>query len=321
MHRQTTTPREQVPGRARPLVRRLERRGVAATYALHDRDLSPTGTPAPLRSRARPLYDEAQRNLVARLDADGLRPRPILGSARRRPAGRPPSEIQGDAFIAGTEQALAAEQAGEESDLRRRAGKEFVIRANSFEGDGLAAGDAWARACLSERMLDLANAYLRMWASSLRRPLVHGAAAAGERPSGLAALAPRLRRQAPAQGVPLPRRRGRRRRAVRVRARQPAARPLRRRLALVAACTGRIPDEEVRRHVADGGVKTFTAPRGTSSSATRADSTAAASAPRSRACSPPRRTARPHRCTRSAGGTTCRTGSSVDAARALRRRV
>ena len=45
-----------------------------------------------------------------------------------------------------------------------RAGKEFVVRAWSFEGATLGADDAWFAACTSRRILDVANAYLRLWA-------------------------------------------------------------------------------------------------------------------------------------------------------------
>jgi hypothetical protein len=53
--------------------------------------------------------------------------------------------------------------AGESSGLRRRPGKEFVVRAYSFDGVRLDTGVPWFRACLSARLLDVANAYLRMW--------------------------------------------------------------------------------------------------------------------------------------------------------------
>ena len=161
MHRQTHLA-EHVPGRARPIARKLERSGVAATYALHDRLLA-NRTSRRRFAAAPPTLDELQRNLVAGLDMNGYAVVPftdlvadvdLLAAVERQGAG----------FISQTETALASSENGGAGQLRRRAGKEFVVRAHSFEGDRLGAEDAWFRACLSSRMLDLANAYLRMWA-------------------------------------------------------------------------------------------------------------------------------------------------------------
>jgi hypothetical protein len=46
--------------------------------------------------------------------------------------------------------------------VRVRAGKEFVVRLHSYDVE-LGLDDPWFRACASRRMLDVANAYLRMW--------------------------------------------------------------------------------------------------------------------------------------------------------------
>ena len=40
--------------------------------------------------------------------------------------------------------------------------KEFVVRLHSY-GNELGLDDPWLRFCLSHRMLDVANAYLRLW--------------------------------------------------------------------------------------------------------------------------------------------------------------
>jgi hypothetical protein len=262
MHRQTTKLSTRLPGRAQPLARKLERRGVAATYALHDRILSNRNARRRYSSTL-PALDEAQQELVARLDADGYAVVSLEDLLDDRDAAAAVLQ-QGDAFIANTERALAAELAGEASDLRRREGKEFVIRANSFEGIQLGASDMWARACLSSRMLDLANAYLRMWAKLSYVDLWYTV----PQPPGSDRVASQLWHLdfddkhllkaflylvdvgddgGPFEYVP---------------GSQPHGRydavwhwsPLR---------TGRIPDQEVRSHVPEGGVKTFTAPRGT----------------------------------------------------------
>ena len=44
-----------------------------------------------------------------------------------------------------------------------RPGKEFVARRYSFEGATISLDDPWFRAVASRRMLDVANAYLRLW--------------------------------------------------------------------------------------------------------------------------------------------------------------
>jgi hypothetical protein len=71
---------------------------------------------------------------------------------------------QGADFVDSTKQGLTQEEGdGASAKLRRRPGKEFLVRAHSFDGVRLGLEHAWFRACLSAHMLDVANAYLRMW--------------------------------------------------------------------------------------------------------------------------------------------------------------
>jgi hypothetical protein len=74
------------------------------------------------------------------------------------------SDLEGDAarFVADTEAGLAHETEGGESTLRRRAGKEFVIRKYSSDVH-LALDDPWLRFGINSRVLDIANEYLGMW--------------------------------------------------------------------------------------------------------------------------------------------------------------
>ena len=67
-------------------------------------------------------------------------------------------EEQRDRFVASTEADLAA--GGEH--VRVRPGKEFVVRLQSY-GVELGPDDPWFRAVSSQRLLDIANAYLEMW--------------------------------------------------------------------------------------------------------------------------------------------------------------
>ena len=63
-----------------------------------------------------------------------------------------------DRFVSQTEDDLA--KGGEH--VRVREGKEFVVRLHSY-GVTLGLDDPWFAVCASRRILDIANAYLRMW--------------------------------------------------------------------------------------------------------------------------------------------------------------
>jgi hypothetical protein len=133
----------------------LERRGIRATYELHDRVLSNR------KSRRRfaheePELDEVQRRIVSDVEADGFSVLPFGELFLDDELLREIKE-QRDRFVEHTEANLAA------GDVRVREGKEFVVRLHSY-GVDVGLDDPWFRACTSRRMLDVANAYLRMWA-------------------------------------------------------------------------------------------------------------------------------------------------------------
>ena len=134
----------------------LERRGIRATYELHDRILS--------NRRSRRLWagdhadpDAVQQRILEELDAQGYSLL-TFGELFPDPAHWQDLEAMRDRFVAETVADLAA--GGEH--VRVRAGKEFVVRLHSY-GVDLGLDDPWLRACVSRRMLDVANAYLRMW--------------------------------------------------------------------------------------------------------------------------------------------------------------
>src|SRR5438067_1220283 len=134
----------------------LERRGVVATYELHDRLL------ANRASRRRytqtpPQLDDVQQGVVDRLRDEGYATLPLSDLVNPSVSG----EIEADAaeFVAETEAGLAREQDGGESSLRRRAGKEFLVRKYAW-GVQLGRDDPWLRLGTNPRLLDLANAYL-----------------------------------------------------------------------------------------------------------------------------------------------------------------
>ena len=157
MHRQKTT----FSNRVSRVATALEKRGVRATYELHDRVLSNR------KSRRRfaqeqPELDDVQQRIVSDVDAQGYAVLPFsdLVGAEVWSA----VESHGDRFIQETEDALEREKQGDEStQLRRRAGKEFLVRAHSFEDVELGLDDPWFAACVSSRMLGVASGYLRLW--------------------------------------------------------------------------------------------------------------------------------------------------------------
>lgn len=152
MHRQRT----KLAKRVNRVASSVERRGIVATYQLHDRLLGNRGARRRFASHA-PELDDVQRRIVDALDGDGYVTLPFaeLAGEERWSA----VEAQGAAFIADTERTLAEGGQG-----KVRAGKEFVVRAHSFEGVTLGEDDAWFSFCASRRMLDVANAYLRLQA-------------------------------------------------------------------------------------------------------------------------------------------------------------
>jgi hypothetical protein len=134
----------------------LEKRGVRATYSLHDRVLSNRSSRRHF-SGSMPELDDVQRNVVSALDAEGYCVMPF-SELIPEPTAWEAIEQQASAFVADTEAALA----GDREALRVRAGKEFVVRLLSY-GVDLDLDDPWLATCASHRMLDIANTYLGLW--------------------------------------------------------------------------------------------------------------------------------------------------------------
>jgi hypothetical protein len=138
----------------------LERRGVVATYEVHDRLLA---NRASRRRYAQtpPALDAVQQRVLDRLGAEGYASLP-LSELVPNPAVWQELEADAEIFVDETEAGLAREREGGESELRRRAGKEFLVRKYSW-GVQLGLDDPWLRLGTNPRLLDLANAYLQMW--------------------------------------------------------------------------------------------------------------------------------------------------------------
>lgn len=135
-----------------------------ATYQLHDRLLSNRSSRR-LYAGSPPALSDLQRHIVEAVDREGyttVRFDELVSDDALRDAVLE----QGAAFVEATERGLREESENKngDSELRRRPGKEFLVRAHSFDGVRLGLDHAWLRASLSPHMLAVANAYLRMWA-------------------------------------------------------------------------------------------------------------------------------------------------------------
>jgi hypothetical protein len=138
----------------------LERRGVVATYEMHDRLLANRASRRRY-AQSQPVLDEVQQSVLERLREEGYASLPL---SELLPDASVWQELsaEADRFVAETEAGLALEREGGESELRRRAGKEFLVRKYSW-GVQLGLDDPWLRLGVNPRLLDLANAYLGMW--------------------------------------------------------------------------------------------------------------------------------------------------------------
>ena len=160
MHRQKTKFSHRVnrvfTHRANGVAKALERRGIRATYELHDRVLSNRASRRSFEQDV-PELDELQQRIVSDVDSQGYSVLPF-GELFSDESLWNDIEAQRDRFVSATEADLAA--GGEK--VRVREGKEFVVRLHSY-GVDVGLDDPWFRASTSRRMLDIANAYLRMW--------------------------------------------------------------------------------------------------------------------------------------------------------------
>ena len=138
----------------------LERKGVVATYEVHDRLLANRASRRRY-AQAAPVLDGVQQGVLERLREEGYA---SLALSELAPDTGVWQDLEADAarFVAETEAGLANEREGGESGLRRRAGKEFLVRKYSW-GVELGFDDPWVRLGTNPRLLDLANAYLEMW--------------------------------------------------------------------------------------------------------------------------------------------------------------
>jgi hypothetical protein len=156
MHRTRT----QFASRVNRVATGLERRGIVATYELHDR-LFANRDARRRFEQAQPMLDDVQQRVLDQLREEGYASLPF---AELVPDAAVWEGLEADAqrFVAQTEAALAHEQEGGEAQLRRREGKEFLVRKYSRD-EHLGPDDPWLQLGINPRLLDLANAYLGMW--------------------------------------------------------------------------------------------------------------------------------------------------------------
>ena len=157
MHRQRTKLVERTTrvtkrlGRGTGLVHRakaVEHKGIITTYKLHDRLLANRQARRNFE-RTSPVLDETQQRVLSELD-------------QRDYAVLPLSDLFGEEAVAAVlseGETFVAEARGAES---RDEAKDYLIRRYE-RGQEIAGDSTWLTCALSDRLLGLANAYLRMW--------------------------------------------------------------------------------------------------------------------------------------------------------------
>jgi hypothetical protein len=156
MHRKRT----RFAARVHKVASAIERRGVVATYELHDRLLA-NRSARRRYAHEPPLLDPVQTGIVEELREQGYAVVPL---SELVPDPETWTELDAEAtrFITETEWELAREREGGDSALRRRPGKEFVVRKYAYDVQ-LGLDDPWLRLGLNKRLLDISNTYLGMW--------------------------------------------------------------------------------------------------------------------------------------------------------------
>jgi ectoine hydroxylase-related dioxygenase (phytanoyl-CoA dioxygenase family) len=156
MHRKRT----RFAARVHKVASAIERRGVVATYELHDRLLA-NRTARKRYTQEPPPLDPVQTGIVDELRKEGYAVVPF-SELVTDPGEWTELDAEATRFITETEAELSREREGRESGLRRRPGKEFVVRKYAYDVE-LGLDDPWLRLGLNRRLLNIANTYLGMW--------------------------------------------------------------------------------------------------------------------------------------------------------------
>jgi Phytanoyl-CoA dioxygenase (PhyH) len=150
VHRSRTGLVERAPARLQPRARELHRRGVVTTYRLHDRLLSNRRARA-LYTANRPSLDAVQIRVVKEVHDQGYSVLPFTELF--------PESVWEAVSEEGAEFVRATEQGEVQAGAR---GKDFLVRKYD-EHSTVAPDNPWLSVCLSRKMLDIANEYLRLW--------------------------------------------------------------------------------------------------------------------------------------------------------------
>src|SRR4249919_1122196 len=136
--------------------RSIEHRGVVATYDVHERLLGNRRARRRLSHASSPALDDLQAKVLEELrtnDYASVRFSELFpdSSLRQRVDG------EGAAFMGAVEQRIAR---GETEAKDRH--KDYLIRAHT-RGNEIDLASPWMTCCLSDRLLNVVNAYLGMW--------------------------------------------------------------------------------------------------------------------------------------------------------------
>jgi hypothetical protein len=155
VHRSKTGMVTAVPGRWQSQASAWHRKGVATTYKVHNRYLSNRRARS-LYTSNRPSLDGTQRRIVKELHESGYSLLPFTELF--------PEEVwnavagEGAEFVAATQAGLE----GNGAEIRKRAGKDFLVR--KYDVGGVVALDnPWLAVSTSRLLLDIANEYLQIW--------------------------------------------------------------------------------------------------------------------------------------------------------------
>ncbi|HST24917.1 MAG TPA: phytanoyl-CoA dioxygenase family protein [Gaiellaceae bacterium] len=155
MHRSRTAIVTAAPGRLQPKAQAFHRKGVATTYKLHDRLLSNRRARA-LYTANRPSLDDTQRRLVQELLDQGFALVPFTDLFPEDMWQA--IEQEGEEFVNATKAGLE----GDAGELRKRAGKDYLVRKYDV-GGVIDLDNPWLTAATDRRLLDVANEYLQLW--------------------------------------------------------------------------------------------------------------------------------------------------------------
>ena len=153
MHRQRT----KLSKRVNRVASSVERRGIVATYEIQDRVLGNRSARRRFASHV-PELDETQRRHRRVARPRGVRVAAVHRARRRRSSGRRSTRRARPSSPRPSARSPRAAAA------RCGPARSSSSRAYSFEGVTLGPDDPWFSFCASRRMLDVANAYLRLWA-------------------------------------------------------------------------------------------------------------------------------------------------------------